>query len=284
MSNNVTKCYDCNKLIRASLLGDNVKRLCIACKTYRQNPPKISFIGDPFIEESNSNNINVEVQQISADQSEDGKVTLESTMKALGDLYIPKLNKRTLDDIIVPNQMNLEWDNPIAIQRANELLFRIYQPTAVNKSAGGFAIWENVPGWERIEIKDKPLVHFDPGPHLDIMFATAKIHVPADKVSGIKHISQTATYNELTHEVTAGCHFIGASIVTLALIKMYAEGHYTKERAQAEYGRAIMRVATELKEFEALMKTDNRFYKDVGQHLKETSIWERYVTGTVHHI
>ena len=193
----------------------------------------------------------------------------------LHDLYLPKVTFRTRSEKQVKNILKLNWNTPIAIQRANELVLMGYQPNSVDKNENGHAIWTDITGWTRIVIYDKPRLHFDPKPHADVMYSTAKVRVPADKRSGIRFISQTAIYDELNEELTAGCHFMGASIATLGLVKRYAEGDITKERAQSEYGRTIARLAMELE----IAEEKGIHVKEIPYELEETGIWERYVTG-----
>ena len=78
---------------------------------------------------------------------------------------------------------------------------------------------------------------------------------------------------------------MGAGIATIALVKLYVEGHYTKERAHSEYPRLIKRLASEKQNYDRNFAQfmDLDFKSKVGAHedfLKETRIWERYVIGS----
>jgi hypothetical protein len=314
-----TRCYRCERPIMEYYKKNP---LCFNCKKAIKNIPKVNFVGDEinnnkninFIEDEINNNKNINFigdeinnknisskittlnkdikptlisKSINRSEHNNGYSSSYLTMtNELENLYLPITTKRTLSESVIPNTLDLEWKTPIAIQRANEFLMLGYKPSSLDKREGGHATWTNFENWEEIVIKDKPRLHFDPIPHVDVMYGTAKIFVPADKRDGVRFISQTAIYDELNGTLTAGCHFIGAVIATLALVKLYAEGHYTKKRSQSEYGRTIKRIAKELADFESEFESEFKklgYFNDGSYRekklMEETAILEKYVTG-----
>jgi hypothetical protein len=271
----VAPCYCCKKLIRASAFDENEKRCCIDCRSYKENYPRVTFIEKEMNE--GLNNINEEITNEGPNI-----VSYEKTFSDLKELYIPALTKKTLngDDILRKDMLDLGWENQLAIQRVNEFVFRGFEPSNIKKGKNGYVIWDNLPGWKRLEIRDEAVLHLDSPPNIYIMFATCILNIPADKVDKIKLISPTITYNELTKEITSVCNFLGASIAIFAHVKLYAEGHYKIEDAILGCNRTIKRLTNELNVFEKKMNDINEFIHDIGNDLKETIIWERYVTGT----
>ena len=225
------------------------------------------------------------VRRLLPDPDEPGISSSEKRKRTIVLENVPKLtavgDRRQLD-----NKLNLEWSNKLAGHRANEIVsIWGYQPTAIGTGKDGLAIWQNIPGYDEIKIDGnvaRATVHEDPAQHADFFYASVKIQLPADLRDTVRDISQSITYNELRGTVTAGCHFLGAALATLSLVKQYATREITLARAQHEYGRLIKKTAGELAAAEKSLaqRVPEDVVAEYRKHLTQTFIEEEYVTGS----
>lgn len=250
-----TQCFKCNKNISASV--SNKKPTCTQCQIKQEFQPTI---------------VDATVHLHNKNTNSNSHDLLVAELRQL------KLNKLTAKTKDFTNQLQLQWETEIAVQRANEIAQLGFAPTTLDNKKGGVAIWENIPemhGWD-ITIKDSnPIIHNEPKEHVDVLFASIKILVPQDKIAGLQTISQTARYNPQTQRLTAGCHFIHASTATLYLVKLYIDGYLSAERAGKEYERTVMALATELHNAEKNTEKDD--VEAVRDLLYESGIYERYI-------
>lgn len=143
------------------------------------------------------------------------------------------------------------WTNTKAMSRIQDI-YDIYdiEPNCVDTTKGGVAIYRNVPGrnggkWYRWRIEDNWFLHEKPATHADFFFLEQPIYVPAEKVLNLSKISDSISYYPLGNIASAGCHFRGAAVATLSIIKEYAQGYLTLEQAMDTYDRRISELAKE---------------------------------------
>lgn len=215
--------------------------------------------------------------------------TKGSLYNGIGDDIIPDLAHHTLDHTLVPDALNIYrfWHNPLAAQRANEMVMRYGPPDHVRHESSpnwvGYAMWSGplICPYVRLVIYDRmDLKHDNPVPHLDFMFNTAIIrglnHVRARH---LRDISKSITYYELAAEATAGCHFRGASAATLSIIQEYANYRGSDADAlvwaQQEYGRRIGELAKERATFDRMIhRTGPGTYRKHLHHMPKTDQYE----------
>ena len=220
-------CSSCGlQKIRNSINGAS-DLICMGCKRESRarinSPSKISYINnendkmyDPLLDDDEDDYISTQqVLNVGAFIGSTYDSQLSDSYKTLTDelttMHLNSLIKKTIN-VDLNNFLNVKWATPLSIQRLYELTsyYGLDNPDCLIEGKGGLAIWTNnrlLNGWVKIELRDVPRIHFDPAPHVDILYVTAKLFVPEDKKLGIKFISQTITYDELAHEITAGCHF-----------------------------------------------------------------------------
>ena len=74
--------------------------------------------------------------------------------------------------------------------------------------------------------------------------------VPRDKIPPLVEISDSIVYYPLANDCGAGCHFRGAGVATLSIVKQYATGKLTLEQAIDAYAKRIARLSVENEAFD----------------------------------
>ena len=187
-----------------------------------------------------------------------------------------KLTKPTKE---VNNYLNLRWKNRLAIQRVYEIIDVVRkEPDALDASVNGCAIWKNVKGWysagvrwKKFEVRDvSTFIHERPAPHADFWFMTIEMDISDATLCKALSVSESFTYYKVGHEFSAGCHFYGASIVSVYCALMVAHGKMTVRTAQSKYAELIMASAGELKEANEIFPNtnDKKIEREVAKMLK----------------
>lgn len=146
------------------------------------------------------------------------------------------LTKRTLSKDLVRDALQLEkvWDNPLAIQRANEMYLRYGDPDTIFE---GRALWTgsrmtpflSVEVLNRIDERSNT-----PYPHLHIVFVTLPIRITSDRACGLSIISPGLTYDSMAMECRAGGDNLSACVAVLGVVKGYSMGAQSAEEARAK--------------------------------------------------
>ena len=132
------------------------------------------------------------------------------------------------------------------VLRLSELVRRFGKYDSIDRKQGGSAIWSEPTLkkrgfiWHRIELKDELIPH---GDHADFLYAEYNLKVPKNKISQVRAISPSLTYDELKGIVRARCHFMGANLVTILLAKRVATGKMSLGQAQKQYTPLIGQVS-----------------------------------------
>jgi hypothetical protein len=111
------------------------------------------------------------------------------------------------------------------------------QPDEIGK---GFAKWDNIANFGGATIiKDEEIAHTKPVKHIDFVYSTRSIRVPAIKVGVLAGASGSIIVDQLKEEVTARCHYLIKNAVTLGFVEDVVSGKITDSKARAEYARRI---------------------------------------------
>lgn len=198
------------------------------------------------------------------------------------------------DDILsatksLKNPYKLNWKYGLTKQRVEEMAAftnaKLTENGAVaadetrltiDRNPGGFAIFQNAKGrdgkgrYDKWTITDQPILHNKPAPHADFFWMTATMFFPADLRNVPFHeISESIIVNVREHKVSAGCHFRGAGVATLSIVKQFLDRDLTFNQAKDTYDRRIKQLAAEQPDFEK------------GGPTPLTDIYEAYVLGTL---
>jgi len=103
-----------------------------------------------------------------------------------------------------------------------------------------FAKWNNIAniGGPTI-IKDEEISHKEPVKHIDFIYSTRAIRVPADKVGVLAKSSGSIMVDQLKGEVTARCHYLIKNAVTLGFVDDVVADKIPDDKARNEYAKRI---------------------------------------------
>lgn len=136
-----------------------------------------------------------------------------------------------------------------------------------NEWKGGFTteeieafVKDNEVYYHRISFDAYGIPHDNPVAHVDFLSATANFDViPSSKAAEMSTVSDSISV--LRHRVTAGCHFMGASIVAIFLAKAVMLGVFDVDEARAKYPKYILKAAMEQVRADALLySVESEFY------------------------
>ena len=139
-----------------------------------------------------------------------------------------------------------QWKTQKSLELVKILSEKGINPVALDRAPGGTAYYRNVPSkteglvWPAWEIRDEYVLHMKPKPHIDVLYGTAILEIPVEKVPYLTKISESIIYEPLTKRVKAGCDGRFAAIATLSIVREYAEGEISLEQAIDEYDRRII--------------------------------------------
>jgi hypothetical protein len=104
----------------------------------------------------------------------------------------------------------------------------------------GSATWNDIANFGGpTVIKDEEIAHGTPVKHIDFVYSTRSIRVPADKVGVLAKASGSIMVDQLKQEVTARCHYLIKNAVTLGFVEDVAAGKIPDKGARQEYARRI---------------------------------------------
>jgi hypothetical protein len=172
---------------------------------------------------------------------------MEALTHALRDLTWNNLTKSNRD---YTNILGLEWDNELAMQKANNIADS-FPYSSIDPTPGGHVIWRNVPtsnghSWYESRITDGFYLHTKPGDHGDFYFFTTIMSLKAHKIPELSKISGSITYYSVGKELTTGCHFEGAAVGTMTIVKMFNDDEINLHEAQRLYDVYIKKLTAEL--------------------------------------
>lgn len=132
--------------------------------------------------------------------------------------------------------MNTAWQNKSASDYIHILAVKYGQPSAVDPTPGGIAIWKKDKLMntclERVEIRDEAVPHCHPTNHLDFVYAYVNYDVVPSKYLEVSSLSGSIGYDKLKKQLWARCGTIDAVVASLALATQIGEGHVTLNYAK----------------------------------------------------
>ncbi len=151
------------------------------------------------------------------------------------------------------NDLDLQWENELMKQRANEITKLLGPPNALDTRIGGIAVWLEVKrrpdtqaAYTRLMIQDRSYFHEDrPADHEDGFFGYARIVCPREIQLLLPQVSSSFTYYSAGQEAGAGCHFFGAIIASLSIMWQLANESINLGDAMPEYGARIKKLLAE---------------------------------------
>ena len=130
-----------------------------------------------------------------------------------------------------------KWKNDLPRKTAERYLAVFGPPDEVGRD---FAKWDDIANFGGpTVIKDEEISHTEPVKHIDFVYSTRPIRVPARKVGVLAETSGSIIVDQLKEEVTARCHYLIKNAVTLGFVEDVVAGKIPDEEAQAEYARRI---------------------------------------------
>ncbi len=167
--------------------------------------------------------------------------------------------------------------NPLAQQRIFQMTKLLRESPVISHQWQGnnTAVWMRPRGYIRWVINEEAFLHSKPTLHADFFFLHAQIEVPAEKIVHLKAIADSITYYSLGKDCGAGCHFRGAGVATLSIVKEYAEGKLTLHQAVEEYSHRIANLAVENTAFDRAFVADG--IEGTRGTTPRTDVLERYI-------
>jgi hypothetical protein len=155
------------------------------------------------------------------------------------------------------NTLGLQWENKLAISRANQFWASLGEPICMGKCRGGCISWNNVEMladregrgyvFDELKIVDEAVEHVVPAIHMDFFYVCMKLECPEERINSLLSLSESVMYDRLKRQVIVRCHFMPANIVSLYLATKIAKGDKSAAHARQEYGVLIMQLAMEEK-------------------------------------
>lgn len=134
-------------------------------------------------------------------------------------------------------RLSTQWHNKAAAEYIHVLATKYGQPSAVDPSVGGIAIWKKDKLMntclDRIEVRDEAIPHCHPANHTDYIYAYVNYEVAPSKTLEVMGISGTLSYDSLKKQLRARCGSIEACIATLTLATQVGEGSISLNYVQA---------------------------------------------------
>jgi len=197
---------------------------------------------------------------------------------ALSELLRNKLTALIPGSIKFNNTLGLKWRNSQAVQKVYQISATIGRlPDLYDSQIGGQAIWlypKSKTGKFYDEFLVKDVVHFHTRPGLHPVYFMVTITMPLKITTRdqLIRVTETGSYNQVSQQLTVGCHFLGAIILTFYVIARLDSGEISIEEAISIYSAMIPLLSEENREIEA-----SADMKSVDTPITDTL--EKYVFG-----
>ena len=129
------------------------------------------------------------------------------------------------------------WDSREAANFVYQLTSQLGYPDEMTSYR---AIWHQVDGFKRIEVKDEYVLHTSPAPHHDFVYCFIDLQVSPELATPLVESSGSILLDLLKNEVGARCGSLTANAVTLQYVIDVVEGNV--EPSPDEYGQRIMSI------------------------------------------
>lgn len=176
---------------------------------------------------------------------------------ALSKLLRNKLTALTHGNVKFNNTLELRWQNGQAVQKVYQISATIGRlPDLYDSQVGGQAIWlypKSKTGKFYDEFLVKDVVHFHTRPGLHPVYFMVTITMPLKITTRdqLIHVTETGSYNQVSQQLTVGCHFLGAIILTFYVIARLDSGEISIEEARSIYSAMIPLLSEENRKIEA---------------------------------
>lgn len=147
----------------------------------------------------------------------------------------------------------LYWESKPPLNKPNTLIpqktlknvIEIFgSPSCIDRNKGGSAVWKQsdlkTTKFVRAEIIDEMIPHSKPTPHYDFFTTWIPMNISKDREKHLHEISESIGYDPLKKWFYARCNDLRPNVVSTWIVKKYASGEYTLERAKSEYGSRII--------------------------------------------
>jgi hypothetical protein len=159
-----------------------------------------------------------------------------------------------------------KWKHGEPKKTAKRYIAVFGNPDETGKS---FAKWNDIANFGGpTVIKDEEISHTKPVKHIDFVYSTRSIRVPADKVGILAMSSGSIIVDQLKEEVTARCHYLIKNAVTLGFVEDVVSGKIPANGAPKEYARRIKNNITPKWFKDPLNEYKETLAVDVSHHLE----------------
>lgn len=196
---------------------------------------------------------------------------------AVGSILLAKFSKGDVKWINKPYPSGRHGDaNPA--ERLKDLIKEFGEPDYIDKEKDGFAVWDKNTlekkghVWERVEIHDEQIPHGQPAGHVDFLYTWFKLDVPEDKITDVRALSDSITYDPLKKLIRARCHFMEANKATIYLAMLITKGVVSLEQAKKMYGKAIDATIPKSENYKEGI--EDRYEEELEEYLYEEGLWE----------
>ena len=128
------------------------------------------------------------------------------------------------------------WEFKDAVAQCKLLTDKYGEPSNIDKSKGGMAIWHRdklkKTCFNKIVILDESVAHCVPKPHRDFLYTYVKYEIPEDKVLDVTSLSGSVAYDPLKKTLRARCGSEEANIATLYLAVSIGNSKITLSEVQ----------------------------------------------------
>lgn len=142
-----------------------------------------------------------------------------------------------------------EWQNRSAADYIHILATFYGQPSAVDPTAGGIAIWKREllqnTCLQRLEIRDEAIPHCMPANHLDFVYVFVQYELIPSRRVEVMSLTKNVGYDAEKKLLWARCGTVQAAIATLALVTQLGNGSINLNYALANEMLAHYLVASQ---------------------------------------
>ena len=142
-----------------------------------------------------------------------------------------------------------KWKHTPPYDRLTDWIKIYGKPHIYSPAAGGLAIWypledpkltKRLSPFTEIMIRDESIQHHNPRSHCDFLYGSVRVHIPVEQRADILSLSDSINYDPLKLSLTARCHFLRPTLVTLLLSLHIQQGNLNIISARQLYGPFIM--------------------------------------------
>jgi hypothetical protein len=143
-----------------------------------------------------------------------------------------------------------DWQNRSAADYIHILATLYGQPSAVDPTLGGLAIWKREllqnTCLDRLEVRDEAIPHCVPANHLDFVYVFVKYELTPSKRTEVLSLTRNVGYDQAQKLLWARCGTVHGAIATLALVTQIGNGSINLNYALANELLAHYLVASQI--------------------------------------